>query len=919
LSALRFPLRDAFGTRADLDALILALSEIGLPAFGLCLRDEGIVLLLAGHACSEMAVGKALTILRTTLSPLTPCEVKYVPESVEIPRVRDERSSEPTPIYLGELTAPTDADFREDLIRVIRDLARRARLPIPCSLTVHAEPDWQQQAKQMVEAISSLATDDTLETEERPWHLYLPGHRPEDGAKGIHILARLQFPLGKRDTHPPTGVLLVLALDARTAIWFDEAIDGSALSPEARFGVLMRAGVILDGLEWEIGRRPIVAATSCHESALVVIKGRATSDESHDMLTPRAWTMGASGIVPRDLSQTPAALYDTIEACVTDALRPRYSVRSATHSRTLSHRPGWLSRLIGHPGPSTPAPFPPACLSSPDRDTPRYVLGLAVMTMQEHAAVLLKDGSIVGAIEEERLTRVRHYGYRPKGRPPFITPAVDPTIPIEEVFCHKAIAKLLDDEGISLDDVDLIAVNGLHGRYRNLFSRLEEGPMPMVKTGRVVYVPHHLCHAASAYRVSGMDDAWILTVDGRGDRETAACFRGVGREIRPIYTLLSLHDTSIGGMYESATRHLGFGNHGQGSFMALASFGEPTYDVGYFLSVRSLEDTSIHEAGFAEAFADCRRDPGGKLEKRHSDLAASVQQALEETMERLVVLSGMPPDSPGLCLAGGVALNCQMNEQLRQRFRPQKIFAQPAANDAGTAMGAALEAWAHLTDGPFGVMEHAYLGPAYDDDAIEKELRSSGLSYRRSDDIAQEVAERIAGGEVFCWFSHRMEFGPRALGARSIVADPRSVAIKDRVNRIKDRQNWRPFGPSVLAGHQDDWFEDAFDTRFMLFTQIVRESMRARVPAVVHADGSTRPQIVHEQTHPSYHRMLSHFHSLTGVPMVLNTSFNRQGEPIVCTPRDALDSFCGLGADGLAIGNFIVSKPPKADTGQPLS
>ena len=206
-------------------------------------------------------------------------------------------------------------------------------------------------------------------------------------------------------------------------------------------------------------------------------------------------------------------------------------------------------------------------------------------------------------------------------------------------------------------------------------------------------------------------------------------------------------------------------------------------------------------------------------------------------------------------------------------------------------------------------MRHAYLGPSYTDEAIETALQASGLSYARHDDTARETAERLAAGEVICWFSGGMEFGPRALGARSIVADPRSEAIKDRVNGIKQRQSWRPFGPSVLAGHARDYFEEAFDTRFMLFTQMVLPEKRGEVPAILHVDGSTRPQIVHEETHPEYHRLISHFHALTGVPMVLNTSFNRRGEPIVCTPVDAIASFVGLGADALAIGSFIAERP----------
>jgi carbamoyltransferase len=429
-----------------------------------------------------------------------------------------------------------------------------------------------------------------------------------------------------------------------------------------------------------------------------------------------------------------------------------------------------------------------------------------------------------------------------------------------------------------------------------------------LRTGRLLYLPHHLCHAASAFRVSGMDAAWVLVADGRGDRESASVFRAERGAIHPVDTLLSLEDRSIGGVYEGVTRLLGFGSHGQGSVMALASFGAPSVPFDAHLGVRDDGEVEVHEHGIDEAFADRRRRPEEPLDARHRDLAASLQRGLERVAIALLRRSAGDGPLDGLCLAGGVMLNCRMNERLRRTFQPAAIFAQPGANDAGTALGAALEADAALAPPGFRhpPMTHAYLGPAFDDGAIEAALRRARVRYRRVDDVASETAELLLAGKVVCWFQGRMEFGPRALGARSILADPRDPAMHARVNAIKKREPWRPFGPSILAGHERDWFDDGFDARFMLFTMPVRPDKRARIPAVVHVDGTTRPQVVHPETAPRYHAMISAFYAKSGVPMVLNTSFNQRGEPIVCTPEDAVVAFLGLGADALAIGDFLV-------------
>ncbi|MED5464628.1 MAG: carbamoyltransferase C-terminal domain-containing protein, partial [Myxococcota bacterium] len=512
------------------------------------------------------------------------------------------------------------------------------------------------------------------------------------------------------------------------------------------------------------------------------------------------------------------------------------------------------------------------------------------------------------ALEEEKLVRVRHYGWKPRVGPGFRNLGVDPTLTVEQVLCRRSVRVLLAENGLTLDDVDLFAVNGLLSRYRRALPVLDEtSSIPVLQSGRLVCIPHHLCHAASAYRLSGLEAAWVLTVDGRGDRETAALFRGEGDQLTPVKTLLSLTDRSVGGVYETVTRLLGFGGHGQGSVMALAAFGNVSRDLEPYLSAGSWSDVSVHEGGLQDRFASLSRTPEMPIQQAHKNLAASLQAALEQTLTTLVE-TGIEGGVDALCLAGGVALNCRMNNLMRTTFRPDVVWVQPGANDAGTAVGAAAEAWAQSVGGNLEEMVFPGVGPSFSPEQIEGALRRAGVSYTRVDDIAEVSAGYLADGEVVCWFQGGLEFGPRALGARSILGDPRRVDMQNKVNSIKMREKWRPFGPSILAGHEDDWFVDAFDSRFMLFTLEVKAEKRDQVPAVVHVDGTSRPQVVHAEHQPVYHRMLSSFYGRTGVPLVLNTSFNRRGEPIVCTPEDALAAFPELGADVLAIGPFVVRR-----------
>ena len=572
-------------------------------------------------------------------------------------------------------------------------------------------------------------------------------------------------PGGPRGVRPAR--IVAASLEPRALAWLESAMAEDEEAAPAD------ADMLLDGLEWGVARRPTIArASAAGEAAPILVDpARCTGCGTCAEVCPTR-SMALRGTFAPGGVERCLGCFDCVEACPQDALRPRYGDSSATTARSLAGRPGWLSRLRGAPGPVLPALFPPSyLLPKPEPQAkPKWILGLAVTTRQEHAAALLEDGSVAGAVEEERLSRVRHHGYAPKGRPGS-TLASDPTVCLEEVLCRRAVGALLLERSLTLDDMDVIAVNGIPARYRGAYSAHEAGKtIPVLRVGRVVYVPHHLSHAASAWRVSGQKDSWVLSVDGRGDRETAAVFRGRRGRLRQIGEILSLTDRSIGGVYETVTRLLGFGSHGQGSVMALASFGKSRFDLTRYLSRRARGAYSIHEWGIGERFKSLARASGAPLKSGHKNMAASLQAALEKIVLAILKDAGVPRDASGLCLAGGVALNCRMNELIRRTFKPRARFVQPAANHAGTALGAALEAAAIVGMPAARALEHAGLGPAFTEDEARTALEHAGLGYTRPASVARETAALLVKGDVVCWFQGRSEFGPRALGARTYRA-----------------------------------------------------------------------------------------------------------------------------------------------------
>ncbi|MFM0049051.1 carbamoyltransferase family protein [Caballeronia grimmiae] len=576
-----------------------------------------------------------------------------------------------------------------------------------------------------------------------------------------------------------------------------------------------------------------------------------------------------------------------------------------------------------------------------------YTLGINAV-YHDSAAALVHDGVVIAAAEDERFTHVKH-AKRPV---PFSTWQLP----------FDAIDYCLKEAGIELADVDHIAysydphlfsgmpkqakatitlpfmpsehvsTNPSESPWDPLFlsyianarGQLIDGAPHHLKKrfisgGRAPrfewhYVDHHLSHEASAFLAAPYENAAVLTMDGRGEGVTTSLGQFVDGEYQRVKQVELPH--SLGLLYEAVTDYLGF-LHSSDEYkvMALASFGKPAYVDQFREIVKYRNDGSytVDAPRLVERFGP-RREHGGPLTQHHYDIAHSLQAVLEETALELARWLHQRTGLKHLAMAGGVALNCVMNARLRDRGPFEAIWVQPAAGDAGTALGAAL--W---TDYQQRVkqgdrsrrwsMNHAYLGPCYSEEDIESFLKWSKTPYRRLNDIAAETADILASNRVIGWYQGRTEFGPRALGARSILASPIDPSMQARLNEIKDREDFRPVAPVVMEEHAADWFVDARVAPFMLFVFDVREDMKARIPAVTHIDGTARVQTVNRSQHPLYYDLLAAFKARTGVPVLVNTSFNTRGEPMVSSPRDAVESFWTSPLDALVIGPFLIEKP----------
>jgi len=593
------------------------------------------------------------------------------------------------------------------------------------------------------------------------------------------------------------------------------------------------------------------------------------------------------------------------------------------------------------------------------------ILGISAF-YHDSAAALIEDGAIVAAAQEERFTRKKH----------------------DADFPRNAVAYCLEQVGQGFDGIDYVA---FYDKPFLKFERLLETYVAFAPRGftsfrmaiplwlkeklfqkrllrdelaahapdfdwekRLLFSEHHQSHAASAFFPSPFEDAVVLTMDGVGEWATTSVAIGSGNRLEIQREIHFPH--SLGLLYSAFTHYCGFKvNSGEYKLMGLAPYGEPKYvqtildtlidlkpdgsyrlDLDYFDYCTGLAMTNDR---FADLFGGPPRAAAERVTQREMDLAASVQAVLEEAVLRITRALAAEGASRNLCLAGGVALNCVANGKVLRDGRFERLWIQPAAGDAGGALGAALAAHHQFQDQPRkrdgggrDAMRGGYLGPAFDDDETARRLSVAGARFTRLDDDAliETAATAIAEGKALGWFQGRMEFGPRALGGRSILGDARSPTMQSVLNlKVKFRESFRPFAPSVLREDVADWFDLDDDSPYMLLVAAVaakrRRAMtaeeqalfgidklkvpRSEIPAVTHVDYSARVQTVHAETNPRYHALITRFKAKTGCPVVVNTSFNVRGEPIVCTPEDAFHCFMGTGIEALAVGNcFLVKK-----------
>lgn len=587
---------------------------------------------------------------------------------------------------------------------------------------------------------------------------------------------------------------------------------------------------------------------------------------------------------------------------------------------------------------------------------PTYILGISAY-YHDSAAALLRDGEIVAAGQEERFTRI-------KG---------------DASFPNEAVAFCLDRAGISIDEVDLVGFYDkpllkferiletyLSIAPRGFGSFLKAGPLWIKEKlfqrddvagelgyeGEILFAEHHESHAASAFFPSPFDEAAILTMDGVGEWATASIGRGHQHDLE---ILSELHwPDSLGLVYSAFTYYTGFKvNSGEYKVMGLAPYGEPIYldliydhlmdlrDDGSFTLNQKyfnyLGGLTMTSPAFDELFGGPPRKPETRISQREMDLARSVQEACEEVVMRMARTAHERSGSKNLCLAGGVALNCVANGRVLREGPFENIWIQPAAGDAGGALGVAQLIWhRHLEkprelNGKRDGMAGAYLGPSFTPDEISKRLDRFGAKYQRleREALLDQTAGLIANANVIGWFNGRMEFGPRALGSRSIVGDPRSPEMQTKMNlKIKFRESFRPFAPSVLEHRAADYFDLDAESPYMLLVSPVREERRVAMteeqeqlfgidklniprsdmPAITHVDYSARVQTVSRERSPDYFDLISKFEERTGCPLVVNTSFNVRGEPIVCTPEDAYVCFMRTDMDYLVVGPYLLDK-----------
>lgn len=558
-----------------------------------------------------------------------------------------------------------------------------------------------------------------------------------------------------------------------------------------------------------------------------------------------------------------------------------------------------------------------------------YILGVN-LSIHDSAACLLHDGSLIAAAEEERFSRVKHTGEFPYG----------------------AIAYCLKEANISLRDVSYVAYSQVpwHAWPEKIGYFLSGFPASVTflkkeiywyllnwgklntwwqrfdlsyeeKKFKEVFVRHHIAHAASAAFVSPFEEASVFSIDQRGEWITTLYGIYKDNKISVLKSIDFPH--SIGLFYLMMTLYLGFDYHDEYLTMGLSSYGKPIYKDKMKSIIHCKGNGSFRfntqylSSHYKKMYSDAlirlfgpAREKDEPLKQRHYDIAASAQALTEEIVFSLLNYLFEQTKMTNLCLAGGVGLNCALNGKIQQHTPFKDIFVQPAATDDGTCVGAAFYVYNMLLKkDKCYIMQDAYLGPQFSNEEIETKLKLYNLKYSLEDNIEQKSAHLLAAGKVIGWFQGRMEFGPRALGSRSILADPRTPQIKDKINLVvKERHPFRPFAPAVLQEDAPDYFDLPFRSPFMMFVCKVRPEKRDKIPAVVHIDGSSRVQTVSSITNPRFYNLINEFKKITNVGVILNTSFNVRGEPIVCTPKDAIRCFYTSGLDALAINDFLIQK-----------
>jgi carbamoyltransferase len=555
------------------------------------------------------------------------------------------------------------------------------------------------------------------------------------------------------------------------------------------------------------------------------------------------------------------------------------------------------------------------------------IIGFNYSQMHDSSACIARDGELLFAVAEERISRIKH----------------------DAGFPHHAIRACLDYAGVRPDQLDAICA-GWPAPHQMLWSDLKsfaKGQLPFnydnllnatrsyasmahqnggfnrfiyhfgPTKAQMRFVDHHLAHAISAYSYSGFENAAVVVMDGRGAWEASSIWCGHDGRLDPVLTIP--WPNSLGLFYAQFTQYLGFvPNSDEWKVMGLAPYGSPGVNLAEFISLNheTYRVNAPHLFGRDNGISAIakrlgpERTPESEIDDSFKNVAFAVQDACEAAMLALVKLATQKTGCRNVCLSGGVALNSKANGKIQASGMVDHLFVQPAASDDGVALGAVFAPY--LDNGgrlPMRPLRHAYLGPEFSDEEIEKALRTYKLRAARLNDIAATTAGFLANGKIIGWFQGRMEFGPRALGHRSILADPRDPEMNAKVNNaVKFREWWRPFAPSLLKEVAGEYLEHACDSPFMILTSPVRPEKRSVIPSVTHVDGSARPQTVEKEISPLYWDLINEFGRRTGVPVLMNTSFNLRGEAIVNTPTDAIRTFFSSGMDALVIGSYLVEK-----------